>query len=138
MATELEAAVIAAARAYVNAPAEPQGPEDPEAPRWSDLMEGLYLQLSEAVDALGAAEAAPDTEAWGRLVSGDQIWSEKVGKWFEVLEVKTAGGRTTALLAGGVRFTKPAGETVKVKRSDLGLAMDRFETLWSGPNGART
>lgn len=119
MATELEAAVIAAAVAWA---LSPPGQGDAE--------------LLAAVNALPAQ--VDDTEAWGRLVSGDRIWSEKVGKWFEVLEVKTAGGRTTALLAGGVRFTKPAGETVKVKRSDLGLAMDRFETLWSGPNGART
>lgn len=123
MATELEAAVIAAAKVLYH-----EGVND----HWTACA------LVVAVGKLLEAEAAPETEAWGRLVSGDQIWSEKVGKWFEVLEVRTAGGRTTALLAGGVRFTKPAGETVKVKRSDLGLAMDRFETLWSGPNGART
>jgi len=101
------------------------------------------MNLAEAVDALDATEHPADGGpreipiTWGQLVAGDELWSARAGKWFEVLETKAVGGETEARLTGvGKPFRQPSDTPAKVRRSPMGEAVDLFATvIWSGPNG---
>lgn len=90
--------------------------------------------LIRAVDALNAAEASADRPLpYGQIVTTDEIYSEALGKWFEVLETNTDGAMVSFRLKGiGKLFRKPADDTVKVRRSEMGKAVDDFQILWSG------
>lgn len=76
---------------------------------------------------------------WSLLVSGDEMFSAKTGKWFEILEVRSRDGQVTVRLKGGeagrppITFTKPAITPVRVRRSEMGQAVDLFAVVFSGP-----
>lgn len=74
---------------------------------------------------------------WGLLVSEDEIFSPRTGKWHEILEVRRKGTDVTVRLAGGgktvPKFTKPATTTVRVRRSETGQVVDMFAVVFSGP-----
>jgi hypothetical protein len=75
---------------------------------------------------------------WGLLVSEDEMFSERTGKWFEILEVRRRGNDVTVRLKGGGKdvpqFTKPADTPVRVRRSQMGKAVDMFVVAFSGPS----
>lgn len=126
MATPREAAVIAAARAMREADRRQEdlgGPCD-------DLMEAL-----EALDGQGAPTAGlPLT--WAEVVTTDEVLS-KNGQWYEVLEVRADEfGRVVVRLVGvGKPQTYPGSKDVRVRRSEMGQAVDVMNTiLYSGPS----
>lgn len=79
------------------------------------------------------------SRTWAEVVSTDYVWSTKRNAWFEVIEVWQKGARThfrlrNAKAAQDVPSTTP----VKVRRSDMGAAVDVFVGIMSsGPNGYR-
>lgn len=127
MTTSAERAVIVAAR-YL-ADTAPVG-----------SVVGL-VNLQDALAALDVAEAPaepgePQEITWGEVVSQDEVLSSN-GRWYEVLEIRTnTSGITTVRFKGlGKPFTKPAGDLVTVKRSDMGEAVDTLNRiLLSGPS----
>lgn len=120
--TPQEKAVIDAARAYRLAATADMSPQ------------AVNLRIAVAVLEESVAEASPDRPlTYGQIVTTDEIYSEALGKWFEVLETNTDGAMVTFRLRGvGKLFRKPAGESVKVRRSEMGRAVDEFQILWSG------
>ncbi len=125
MGTPAERAVIAAARRLI---AHTDDIGRAEAPLVEHPADGTRAE-------------APFT--WGQLVADDELWSEKAGKWFTVLETKhedTPGndvGKTHVRLKGvGTSFANPSNVMARVRRSAMGEAVDVFAAvIWSGPNG---
>lgn len=76
---------------------------------------------------------------WAEVVSTDYVWSVKKGSWFEVIEVWAKGGRVHFRLRGADKAQDlPATTPVKVRRSEMGAAVDRVTSIMSsGPNGFR-
>jgi hypothetical protein len=74
---------------------------------------------------------------WGLLVSEDEIFSPRTGKWHEIMEVRHRGADVTVRLTGGGKevpqFTKPATTKVRVRRSKTGQVVDMFAVVFSGP-----
>ena len=110
-----EMGVIAAARAWV-------GGGQP----------GDSMRLVRAVELLDSERAAAkDMRPWSLVVAEDEIYSTKTSKWYRV--TKTGPG----LGAGNVKvtcegtakpFNVPAEAMVKVRRSEMGQAVD----VWAG------
>lgn len=127
MTTSAERAVIAAARYLADT-----------APVGSAV--GL-VNLQDALAALDVAEApaepgAPQEITWGEVVSQDEVLSSN-RRWYEVLEIRTNTSGITTVRFKGLKkpFTKPAGDLVTVKRSDMGEAVDTLNRiLLSGPS----
>jgi hypothetical protein len=97
---EQERAVVEAACAYVNAPPEPAH-EDPEAPGWSAMMEGLYYGLEKAVRAYQPSGPRIDQArllTWGTVPAG---WYVKApdGKWFRVVSTYVTRAKQLVTLA---------------------------------------
>lgn len=103
--------------------------------------EGFHAELSDAVDALRAERADPDAPqerdlSWGQVVEGDQIYSDKTKRWYEVTRAVHSGGTEGKSLinAKGIpRGLKPnSADPVKVRRGPTGNAVDMFASvLWS-------
>jgi hypothetical protein len=96
--------------------------------------------LAAAVDVLNAERATPHTEhqlTYGELVAGDQIQSTH-GRWFEVDRIAVDQDQTGVhvwLVGVAKPFDKFRGQSVTVRRSALGEAVDMFASvLWSGPD----
>jgi hypothetical protein len=75
---------------------------------------------------------------WGLVVSEDEVFSEKTGRWMEVLEARTNAGQTTLRFKGGgqavPKFTRPASTPCRVRRSETGRVVDMFHVVFSGPS----
>lgn len=99
------------------------------------------LPLRDAVDALRAERADPDAPqerdlSWGQVVEGDEIYSDKTKRWYEVTRAVHSGGTEGKSLinAKGIpRGLKPnSADPVKVRRGPTGNAVDMFaNVLWS-------
>lgn len=122
-----ERVVVAAARKWAAAP-------DSDKAR---------LELLEAVVALKALEAAGGpvvtevTRPWRDVVVGDEIYSARTRKWYEVTAtVMLDDGRVKVWAKGLPKPIRPmAVADVLVRRGEMGLAVDVFASvLWSGQN----
>lgn len=99
---------------------------------WDDVSRRYVLER--AFDALDAERAAADdTRPWSLVVAEDEIFSTKTQKWYRV--VKTArlpaelGDRISVRCEGMAKpFIVPADARVKVRRSEMGQAVD----VWAG------
>jgi len=127
--TELERAVIEAARAYVA--------EDP-----MGLIErngdGFAVNLKRAIDALDAGQDPEIQEiGWHEVAEGDQLRSTKTGKFYEVLgnDKKWDGTRRIGVkMPSQVQLiTRPteAEPTAFVKRGQAGKAVAVFVEVFS-------
>lgn len=76
---------------------------------------------------------------WAEVVSTDYVWSTKRSAWFEVIEVWQKGAKTHFRLRGADKTQDlPSITPVKIRRSDMGAAVDVFVSIMSsGPNGYR-
>jgi hypothetical protein len=96
--------------------------------------------LVDACDALTEAREAAPAESmrpWSEIVTEDEIYSTKTGKWYRVLE-------TAQLDDGQIRvrldrmwqqFTNPATAEVRCRRGESGQAVDVFiDVFRSGPS----
>lgn len=109
--------------------------------RWRRGPNVGHQYLMDAVDALEAERADPDALVeqeitWGQVVEGDEIYSPKTGRWYEVTRAVHAGGTEGKSLinAKGIpRGLKPnSADPVKVRRGPTGNAVDMFASvLWS-------
>jgi hypothetical protein len=134
MATPTERIVIEAARALLQANPDQEGASLPLI--WGDLGKA-WNDLAAAVDALDTEEHANGPReqelTWGQLVAEDEIQS-KDGRWY-VVQSATAhpNGLTVVKLEGIKAFApKPTGGAVRVRRSEMGQAVDVIATmLWS-------
>lgn len=79
------------------------------------------------------------TCTWAEVVSTDYVWSVKRSAWFEVIEVWQKSAKTHFRLRGADKTQDlPSTTPVKVRRSDMGAAVDVFIGIMSsGPNGYR-
>lgn len=126
--TPAERVVVEAARAFIRA----------AVPRPDELQ-----SLDEAVAALDAERfdsikdghrEIPTT--WDQVVEGDEIYSAKTRRWYEVREAGALPeGRRKIVAAGLPRPIKPmAVGDVLVRRGRTGQAVDMFASvLWSMP-----
>ena len=97
--------------------------------------------LYQAVDALQVERADPDAPqeqeiTWAQVVEGDEIWSPKTQRWYEVVRAVHAGGtegRSLINAKGIPKGLKPLSvDSVKVRRGATGNAVDMFASvLWS-------
>ncbi len=128
--TPAEKAVIEAAIAWR------QAREDRRMPMATELLATL-----DALDAERSALTTTEKEiTWGEVVTEDEIFSAKTGKWYEVITVIRAGDRVKITAKGLPKVITPlASGSVKVRRGPSGEAADvLIEVLSSGPNGARS
>lgn len=106
-----------------------------------ETVHRVNRDLIDAVDALLAERADPDAPqeqeiTWGQVVEGDEIWSPKTQRWYEVTRAIHAGGtegRSLINAKGIPKGLKPiSSDAVKVKRGPTGNAVDMFaNVLWS-------
>lgn len=108
--------------------------------RWRDdtADRTVLRDLLAASDALADERATPHTEhqlTYGELVAGDQIKSTH-GRWFEVDRIAVDQDQTGVhvwLVGVAKPFDKFRGQSVTVRRSETGRAVDMFASvLWSG------
>lgn len=131
MATATERMVIEAAREVLALRTS-----DPDS---ADFVEAALADLEAAMDALNTEENASGVReqelTWDQVVTTDEAQS-KNGRWYEVLSTEAKAGQVTVRFVGLVNsFTKPAGEAVKVRRSEMGQAADVLTgILKSGPS----
>lgn len=72
---------------------------------------------------------------WGMVVEGDEIFSAKTGKWYQVRGSLSIQGTTKVkIFAVGIPkgFEREAGEAVTVRRGLTGKAVDVFQIIFSG------
>lgn len=112
--TPAEKAVIDAARAWAYALDEGDGEAEGEV-------------IHSTVHALDKERAA---RPWSLVVAEDEVWSEKSKGWFLVLTAEKAEGAKVRVTLEGVPapLTVPAATLVKVRRSEMGQAVD----VWAG------
>ena len=111
-------------------------------------LEHLGADLVQAVDALLAERSVPEGErreetiAWGELAEGDEVWSERVKRWYPVRSAVRHVGAPLVLvdLEGQPKvIQKSVSEPVKVRRGPAGRAVDMFASvLWSMPTSSET
>jgi hypothetical protein len=122
--TPAEHAVIEAATAHVDNASYCDGPGD----------------LIRALNALKAEREAPATvesdRTWGEVVTTDEIFSTKTGKWYDVIEVRRHGDRVVVHAKGLPKMIKPlAADPVRVRRHLMGRTVDMINSiLTSGPS----
>lgn len=101
-----------------------------------------YQSLQEAVEALRIRRTRPagpvtyeETEReWGEVTVGDEIFSVKTGRWYEVTRtvLDPKAGTIKLNITGSARpIVRAVAESVLVKRGVLGEAADSFQLLWS-------
>jgi hypothetical protein len=116
-----------------------------QAIRWSKTETvGQAEDASEALqdlvaDLLREREAAPDESMrpWSEIVTEDEIYSTKTGKWYRVLDTVTmaTGGIQAHLEGVPTPFTNPATAEVRCRRGLSGKAVDVFiDVFRSGPS----
>jgi hypothetical protein len=104
----------------------------------------MDTELLDALDGLDSERAAPAaTEkdiTWAEVVTEDEIFSAKTGRWYEVITTARQGDRVKIQAKGLPKIiTPPASGSVKVRRGESGQAVDLFtEVLMSGPNGVKS
>lgn len=78
---------------------------------------------------------AEEPYRWRLVLTGDLAQSKR-GDWVEVLEVRTKGDRVYVRFVGiSTLFDKAADDTVMIRRSEMGAAVDLFAVVFSGPSG---
>jgi hypothetical protein len=100
---------------------------------------GALADLHRAVAALEAERADPDAPTeqeitWSQVVEGDEIYSPKTDRWYEVTRaVHPAGGKSKINAKGIPKPLQPdSAALVKVRRGPTGVAVDMFASvLWS-------
>lgn len=101
-----------------------------------------FQNLGEAVAALEAERAAggrvvtETIRTWSEVVEGDEIFSVKTRKWYEVTESGAMPeGRWKIVAKGLPKPIRPvAAGDVTVRRGETGAVVDMFASvLWSGP-----
>jgi hypothetical protein len=112
--------------------------------RWhADMADELNAaELYGAVDALLAERADPATPTeqditWGQVVVGDEIYSDKTRRWYEVTNTVILGSDTGRVKIHVKGLPEPIEPKliapVTVRRSEMGKAVDMFASvLWSG------
>lgn len=96
--------------------------------------------LVNACDALTEAREAAPAESmrpWSEIVTEDEIYSTKTGKWYRVLATVQMTNGTVAVQLEGVSkpFTNPATAEVLCRRGESGQAVDVFiDVFRSGPS----
>lgn len=125
--TPAERAVIAAAMAYAHK---------------GDTSVDYHNALIAEVDALEAERAAAKPEVsertWAEVVEGDEIFSARTDKWYEVTEAREQpAGRRAVHVKGLPKILKPKGaDSVRVRRGPTGDAVDIVNSIMiSGSNG---
>lgn len=100
----------------------------------------MATELLVALDALDAERAAPATTekelTWGEVAEGDEIFSAKTNRWYEVIEARNRGSRVLIRAKGLPKTITPeVSGSVKVRRGLTGSAVDVINTiLVSGPS----
>jgi hypothetical protein len=107
--------------------------------RWVDGTPEDSMRLVAAVEALQAERADPDAPTereitWGQVVAGDEIYSPKTDRWYEVTRAVHPGNGKSKINAKGI--PKPlqpdSAALIKVRRGETGVAVDMFASvLWS-------
>lgn len=71
---------------------------------------------------------------WCQLAEGDEVWSDKAGRWFTVRSCSTKGNTTRVRFEGVAKpFDRPARDEVPARRGPTGEAVDTIITvMWSG------
>lgn len=107
-----------------------------------DTSVDYHNTLIDAIDALEAERttAEPDVSerTWAEVVEGDEIFSARTGKWYEVTEAREQpGGRRAVHVKGLPKILKPKGaDPVRVRRGPTGDAVDVVNSIMiSGSNG---
>lgn len=126
--TPAERVVVETARRWYSRVAE-DGPHADE-----ELCEAI--RALEAERSAGGPAVTEQPMAWDQVVEGDEIYSDKTGKWYHVTESGAMpGGRrkiVTRELPKPIRPMASAG--VLVRRGETGKAVDVFASvLWSMP-----
>jgi hypothetical protein len=103
------------------------------------------VELAELAEAgagvLAEREGPPMVErnlTWGQVVEGDEIYSDKTGRWYPVLRsVRLDNGKMRINAKGLAKPIEPdPGKAVRVKRGETGAVVDMFASvLWSQQNG---
>jgi len=105
--------------------------------------DGALRALTEAVETLrmrrsrpaGAVTHEEEPRTWGEVVIGDEILSERTGRWYEVIRsvVDEAKGTIKVNIknAPAKPIIRPMGDPVRVRRGVLGDTADLFQLLWS-------
>jgi hypothetical protein len=111
--------------------------------RWVPQLPSIQAEhaLQDAVQALQAERAGGQPQehdlTWGQVVEGDEIWSERTGKWYPVTAATHQPPAASTISAKGIpRVLRPMpGDPVRVRRGATGEAVDMFASvLWSGVN----
>jgi len=105
----------------------------------ADRLADLECALENLDARLNSAGSDPTKEiqdrVWGEVVEGDEILSDKTGKWYEV--VRTVRSMDDATIKVNIKnvphkpITRHVGAPVKLKRGVTGEAADVLEVLWS-------
>lgn len=72
--------------------------------------------------------------AWGLVVEGDEIYSDRTKKWYPVTgSVSMRGGQDVKIFARGLprAIIKPAKDQVLVRRGPTGDAVDVIQLVFS-------
>jgi hypothetical protein len=93
-------------------------------------------------DRLLAALDVLDTErqndgrmmTWGEVITEDEVFSSKTGKWYEIISTSRRGDRVALMIKGQKKIVTPqASDPVKVRRGPSGQAADTIHVIMSGP-----
>lgn len=97
-------------------------------------------RLGSALNALererAAGEPRVSERTWAEVVEGDEIYSARTGRWYEVIESRRQTEERMAIMAKGLpKILKPkAADPVRLKRGASGDAADVLvSVLISGP-----
>jgi hypothetical protein len=73
---------------------------------------------------------------WAEVVTEDEIFSARTGKWYRVIEAHRQGGRMAVHAKGLPKIIKPlATDPVRIRRSTMGDAVDVMISVFSsGPS----
>jgi len=95
--------------------------------------------LKDALGALDRESAAREAEGrertWGDVITNDEIYSAKTGRWYKVVSTNRQGDRVAIMAKGLPKIIKPlAADPVRIRRGDMGRAADvLISVLTSGP-----
>jgi hypothetical protein len=113
--------------------------------RWARSRTVLQdsIRLQEAVEALQAERTDPSAPqeqdlTWGQVVEGDEIYSAKTNRWYEVTAASHRPPASTINAKGIPKALHPkSADPVRIRRGGTGLAVDMFASvLWSGQSRA--
>lgn len=115
--------------------------------RWHGATPETYHRVNrdliEAVQALQAERADPNAVqeqdlTWGQVVEGDEIYSAKTDRWYEVTAAGHRPPVSTVSAKGIPKALHPkSADPVRVRRGGTGLIVDMFASvLWSGQSRA--